>query len=933
GTTTFTSSSTSSTATFSITTASETTTSTSSSTPGTVILSTTGASEATASTSSSTSTTATLSTSTASITTTSTSSSTSRTVILSTTVGSETTTSTPSSTSTTVTLSTTTASETTTSTTSSTSATATLATASRWETTTPASITSIPAVNVSTCFSTFTISNTNLLLSCSSNGNVSLLPINNYTVTSLSRITSLSIQGYNGARGPLQTIPPNVCFLTNLQVLNISFNRISYLDSVLLSSSPSCLQALQTLDMSNNFLNEYPSLFLSKTMNMQRFFLRNNQLESFDLGSVVLVSESIDLSNNQISKITNNANINISTYNYSPGPSIDLTNNSGIIDLTDTIYEMYGACYEIQQILNASVIPLRVPILTVSFFNINFGTSKINCTCNQYYLQRSLLYSLGNSQSPTYSLSNTKCTDQTLFYNNSNTAACSTSSAIFTNTIPRLCKINQNNGNIVLVNTTDNSTRIYPYYLTQTMNNSYCLFTFYTGGERASIDCINESSTLSEISTMILNNAYFKNITKISINNQNSLSQLPVYLCSLPSNSVDLSNQSFYVLNSTTFPCSSNTTVQNINLAYNKINTVGLTLSNWLLIDLTSNNLTQLPYSLLRSNQNSISSRQLSKRTLLLSSNQLYQFDLFAYTYADTYINLENNPFFIPINGYHTINNYEKQSLLNGPISTSVILTNQMRFLFNDQIAQNYNACESKSLNYLIDIFERIKTNNSTVEIECQCSSIYIKEYFRLYNSSGKITNRFSCSNISSLTVTQFEALTETDCLSNITLSSSGLCQFARLESTPLSNNLTATDNGRVLAIILGSVLGSVGFLFLIILIIGCIYYARKSSTKKTRISKLSNIQDIDNTRHDERVQTTNIHSPYNLSSVDNRPTSRLENIHDTRDHARMQTSRRTANQRRSSYYIASTDLSQVEDNRRQKRRRPKEPPIDYDLT
>ncbi|CAF4608268.1 unnamed protein product, partial [Rotaria sp. Silwood2] len=824
-TTTSTPSSTSTTVTLSTTTASETTTSTTSSTSTTVTLSTTTASVTTTFTFSSTSLTATSSTTMTLETTTSTSSSTANTAptsfvstaaiatisktttstVSSTTITGTSSTSTTSSDSTVATSSRTTTSEietstsaststnvasartttsesTTTSTTSSASATATLATTTRSETTTPASITSIPAVNVSTCFSTFTISNTNLLLSCSSNGNVSLLPINNYTVTSLSRITSLSIQGYNGARGPLQTIPPNVCFLTNLQVLNISFNRISYLDSVLLSSSPSCLQALQTLDMSNNFLNEYPSLFLSKTMNMQRFFLRNNQLESFDLGSIVLVSESIDLSNNQISKITNNANINISTYNYSPGPSIDLTNNSGIIDLTDTIYEMYGACYEIQQILNASVIPLRVPILTVSFFNINFGTSKINCTCNQYYLQRSLLYSLGNSQSPTYSLSNTKCTDQTLFYNNSNTAACSTSSAIFTNTIPRLCKINQNNGNIVLVNTTDNSTRIYPYYLTQTMNNSYCLFTFYTGGERASIDCINESSTLSEISTMILNNAYFKNITKISINNQNSLSQLPVYLCSLPSNSVDLSNQSFYVLNSTTFPCSSNTTVQNINLAYNKINTVGLTLSNWLLIDLTSNNLTQLPYSLLRSNQNSISSRQLSKRTLLLSSNQLYQFDLFAYTYADTYINLENNPFFIPINGYHTINNYEKQSLLNGPISTSVILTNQMRFLFNDQIAQNYNACESKSLNYLIDIFERIKTNNSTVEIECQCSSIYIKEYFRLYNSSGKITNRFSCSNISSLTVTQFEALTETDCLSNITLSSSGLCQFARLE-------------------------------------------------------------------------------------------------------------------------------------------------------
>ncbi|CAF3481798.1 unnamed protein product [Rotaria sordida] len=69
---------------------------------------------------------------------------------------------------------------------------------------------------------------------------------------------------------------------------------------------------------------------------------------------------------------------------------------------------------------------------------------------------------------------------------------------IFTNTLPRLCKINPNNGNIILINTTNNITEIYPYYLTQTINNSYCPFTFYTIGQRVSIDCINESSTLPE---------------------------------------------------------------------------------------------------------------------------------------------------------------------------------------------------------------------------------------------------------------------------------------------------------------------------------------------------------------------------------------------------------------------------------------------------
>ncbi|CAF0841707.1 unnamed protein product [Rotaria sordida] len=204
----------------------------------------------------------------------------------------------------------------------------------------------------------------------------------------------------------------------------------------------------------------------------------------------------------------------------------------------------------------------------------------------------------------------------------------------------------------------------------------------------------------------------------------------------------------------------------------------------------------------------------------------------------------------------------KKQSLLNRPISTNVILPNQMRFLLNDQISQNYNVCNSKSLNYLIDISERIKN-----------------KYFHLFNSSRKITNQFSCSNISSLKITQFKTLSEIDCISNITLSSS--------------------------------------FLLLLALIIGSICYLRKSSIKNARISKLSNIQDADDTRLEERVQTRNI-----------------QNIHDIRDYSSIQTSRTSAIRDRSLYYIASIDLSQVEDNRRRKRRRqPTEPQIDYDIT
>ncbi|CAF4803716.1 unnamed protein product [Rotaria socialis] len=799
------------------------------------------------------------------------------------------------------------------------------------------STTSTTTASVPECIATFSANNTNLFFACPSSSNLSILPISGYNLPMLTRVTSLSVQGYNGSRGPLVQLPSNICFFTNLRILNVSFNRINLVDSELIYSNPSCLNNLRVLDLSSNYLQDYPSLLLRSTQIIEEVFLQNNQITSFDLGSIIIVSISINLSNNEISKITNNANINVSTYTSSFSASVDLTNNSEIIDVTDSIYEMYGACYEIQQIFNTSL-PQIVSILTMSFLNINFARSKINCTCDQYYIQQSFLYSFNMSLSSTYALSNTMCTDQTLFYNNSNIAACNRSSVNFATTMPRLCILNSNNGNISLVNVADNITQTYPYYLPQIVNNSYCLFTFYSGGNRMSIDCVNESSTLTAISSFALNSIYFQNITQVSINNQNSVSELPAYLCSLPSNTIDLSNQSFSILNSTTFPCSSNNTVQNINLAYNQVNVVNLTLSNWISIDLTSNNLAQFPYSLFDSNESTISSTLLSPRTLSVSSNQLTEFDLFVYTYADTNTNLQNNPFSTTLDGYTIINNYQKRSLVIGSLSANVMLPNQMRFLLNDQVAQDYNTCTSNSLNYLIAIFEQIKSSNSSaVDIECDCSSIYIKEYFNSLNSSDKITNRFQCSNTSSLTIIQFENLTETNCLSNITLSPNRLCQFARLATSTVSNS---NASGQSLSIILGSVLGSLGFLLLLAIIIGACYYIRKSSIKNARIvSYPNNSRYTDNNRLDAHIQTRNVRWPQNFALLDLMPvppppprTPRPENTRNSKYFLPTKQSRRSAARNSPSYYTASVDLSQLDSIRHQRRRqRPNDPPIDHD--
>lgn len=291
---------------------------------------------------------------------------------------------------------------------------------------------------------------------------------------------------------------------------------------------------------------------------------------------------------------------------------------------------------------------------------------------------------------------------------------------------------------------------------------------------------------LTEISSVILMNIYFENITQVSIDNQSSIAKLPFYLCVLPSTSIDLSNQSFRILDRNTFPCTLNSTLRYINLSYNQIILVNLTLINWIVMDLTSNNLPHFPYDLFNNNL----ARAVTQQTLRLSSNNLTEFDLFICTYTNILIDLRNNPFIQSSNGYNIIRNDQKQSLTNEPASLNLILSNQLRFLINDEIAQNYNACDSRSFNILIQIFEYMNNNNMIIEIECQCSSFYMKEYYRLYNSSTFITDQFPCSNSSMLNQTQFESLTETNCLSNIVLSSDKLCQFFSLNQVCLETKI-----------------------------------------------------------------------------------------------------------------------------------------------
>ena len=191
---------------------------------------------------------------------------------------------------------------------------------------------------------------------------------------------------------------------------------------------------------------------------LQEISLQNNVITSLDLALLVLVSGSVNLSNNRISRVSNNANINMSAFSTMPRASIDLQNNSPIIELSDTVFEMYGSCQEVQA-LNMIDSPI-VPILTIALASINYGSSAINCTCDQYYLRQSVNKVFNTAVVQNQPPPNIVCTNGRLFYNDSSTNGCVTSSANFNRTQPRLCTIGSNQSNLTSINTSNGNTTL-----------------------------------------------------------------------------------------------------------------------------------------------------------------------------------------------------------------------------------------------------------------------------------------------------------------------------------------------------------------------------------------------------------------------------------------------------------------------------------------
>lgn len=224
--------------------------------------------------------------------------------------------------------------------------------------------------------------------------------------------------------------------------LDVSYNNISEFPAAMIYNMPT----LKNLYFQHNHLSNVPGNAFPRISNLEIIDFSYNFLTSFEFWAL-LVKKSADFSNNRISIITNTAFYNISQYTSSD-PKIYLSNNSETVNFTDAVYEMYDSCSEVYYWLNSSSTfeQLTKPNLTYAIANIDFGTTRINCSCDQAFMVEMISTSVGHTDAATTALIpiySAHCTDGTRFVDNPcviNTDPPN-SSVDFSKVYPRLCKI------------------------------------------------------------------------------------------------------------------------------------------------------------------------------------------------------------------------------------------------------------------------------------------------------------------------------------------------------------------------------------------------------------------------------------------------------------------------------------------------------------
>ncbi len=228
-----------------------------------------------------------------------------------------------------------------------------------------------------------------------------------------------------------------------MSTLDVSYNNISEFPSAMIYYMPT----LQNLYFHHNQLTNVPGNAFFDLSNIEIIDFSYNLLTTFELWAL-LVQTSADFTNNQISSITNTLFLNLSQYTLSDA-RIYLTNNSATINLTDALYEMYSSCSEVYEWLFESLPEdqLTKPILTSALTYISFGTTQINCNCDQSYLVQMIANLFGgqpNDEPMNIPIYNATCIGNTRFLDSTCNSGSDppNSSVDFSKVYPRLCKIN-----------------------------------------------------------------------------------------------------------------------------------------------------------------------------------------------------------------------------------------------------------------------------------------------------------------------------------------------------------------------------------------------------------------------------------------------------------------------------------------------------------
>ena len=216
--------------------------------------------------------------------------------------------------------------------------------------------------------------------------------------------------------------------------LDLSYNNFSRIPFGLIAN----LTSLENLYFQHNRLTEVPLDAFKNIERLQVFNFSNNNLSSIELWTF-LINGSVDFRNNAITTVTNNGNFDFSGKKVQ-SDNVYLSGN-GPLSLNDGVYEMYGTCSEIQFYLNDTDLT-PPPDFTFGLFQIDYGTTRLECSCDVYYLINIGPWYSGDIFASGYLILNASCVEgnQTLF--EFNTKSCVSSSTNFSTLVPRLCKIN-----------------------------------------------------------------------------------------------------------------------------------------------------------------------------------------------------------------------------------------------------------------------------------------------------------------------------------------------------------------------------------------------------------------------------------------------------------------------------------------------------------